>query len=713
MSVDTNRLQVQFNIEAIRRDFVFIRFERQAKLKNWIGAEQLDLLLGKDFNAFSTMFQYGKFAYVMFKKPIDVHELLLRMRSNELFADDAVIEVLPTDDENNNQDCIRGEWLAQILLNSVSSSRSRFPQYQFCNLTGSLLIVLKPTSKKYIDAANITIENGWLLVSKVKRYRSLIDIKSELKIISAQKRKKELTNALDKPNYTYKNDTGALIRHLKKDGTPDSKSTFVECGLTGKRVSLPFLEFKNLDAFQRSRAGIFHVVLNLIREKISKYITVELSQRVIDDKCILETSLIKDTEKVRDLLSDKIIHIVDKLNDKESKTTVENLKKLIKESKAFSSAKITDGKNDNSNSLNIRIVHEKSYYKQDEQKDDYASSDTKIIRQNITIESLNASENWKSVITTCIKELLIKQDINNCKFSLFNWSNLQLSGVWTFAVLEQENNRVVFMEVETNGSFKFFDYSDLNLLTWERFDKYRTALTIDRKDKKLSLEGVVVSSEGDINQIFRTEEITMPNLEEIHSILREKDSELPESISTGNALSKIVHQYLKTYTVTNQEKFEVLIDSLNQVGQQNISKLVFYDLIKNKLGSAIGSANTKDSIQLRDYMLEKFGVRFIVTKDKETTEELFNSSVDIKYFGESEREAYYFVGNSRASIQSSFKDSCHLRKITVLPDSKDKLVFSKLLPTMDVDFVRTGQSTVIPFPFKYIREYIKFTNNKQ
>ncbi|WP_041232914.1 hypothetical protein [Cylindrospermum stagnale] len=71
-----------------------------------------------------------------------------------------------------------------------------------------------------------------------------------------------------------------------------------------------------------------------------------------------------------------------------------------------------------------------------------------------------------------------------------------------------------------------------------------------------------------------------------------------------------------------------------------------------------------------------------------------------------EKDAYYFVGDRRDKVQFSFKDACHLRQIVAVNGSK--LIFRELLPTMDVDFVRTGQSTVIPFPFKYIREYKNF-----
>jgi len=96
-------------------------------------------------------------------------------------------------------------------------------------------------------------------------------------------------------------------------------------------------------------------------------------------------------------------------------------------------------------------------------------------------------------------------------------------------------------------------------------------------------------------------------------------------------------------------------------------------------------------------------VRFRFPKDNETLDFVFANALNINYFGETDTEAYYFVGDRTEQIQTSFKDACHIRKIIAIKGCK--LIFRDLLKTMDVDFVRTGQSTVIPFPFKYIREY--------
>ena len=46
-----------------------------------------------------------------------------------------------------------------------------------------------------------------------------------------------------------------------------------------------------------------------------------------------------------------------------------------------------------------------------------------------------------------------------------------------------------------------------------------------------------------------------------------------------------------------------------------------------------------------------------------------------------------------------------IREVQAEEDSK--LIFEELLPLMGVDFVKLGMLTVMPFPFKYLREYAR------
>ncbi len=126
---------------------------------------------------------------------------------------------------------------------------------------------------------------------------------------------------------------------------------------------------------------------------------------------------------------------------------------------------------------------------------------------------------------------------------------------------------------------------------------------------------------------------------------------------------------------------------------------------RKKLNIHLGM-NTKIAAHLRSSLYNKYGIRLSFPKKKISLDTLFDASLNIKYFRETDFEAYYFVGDRRENVQFSFKDACHLRKVVAVNGSK--LILKELLPTMNVDFVRTGQSTVVPFPFKYLREYMGF-----
>ncbi len=161
----TNRLQIQFNIEAIERDFVFIRIKRETKENKWVGASQLDSLFGKEFMAVATLFIDNKYAYAMFKKitnkkPVDIYTLISKARDSKLFDDDtAITKVIPVDNKERTDGYIRGAWLVQILFNYLASSTSRHKKCQFCNLTGSLLVVFQsPHKKGHLDIAKIKID---------------------------------------------------------------------------------------------------------------------------------------------------------------------------------------------------------------------------------------------------------------------------------------------------------------------------------------------------------------------------------------------------------------------------------------------------------------------------------------------------------------------------------------------------------------------------
>ena len=90
-------------------------------------------------------------------------------------------------------------------------------------------------------------------------------------------------------------------------------------------------------------------------------------------------------------------------------------------------------------------------------------------------------------------------------------------------------------------------------------------------------------------------------------------------------------------------------------------------------------------------------------RGKERRESLLASCLDIKMYEESDAE-YYFVGTIGEGMRWNIHRAANIRRIEGHKDAP--LMFDKLLGLMNVTFVHNGQLTVLPFPFKYLREYI-------
>ena len=96
-------------------------------------------------------------------------------------------------------------------------------------------------------------------------------------------------------------------------------------------------------------------------------------------------------------------------------------------------------------------------------------------------------------------------------------------------------------------------------------------------------------------------------------------------------------------------------------------------------------------------------------RGKEMREELLNAVIDIRYFMQ-DGAKYYFVGTIGYGMKYALHTAANIRRIEPYEDGP--LMFQQLLPLMNVTFVRNEQLTVIPFPFKYLREYIHYLQLK-
>ena len=92
-------------------------------------------------------------------------------------------------------------------------------------------------------------------------------------------------------------------------------------------------------------------------------------------------------------------------------------------------------------------------------------------------------------------------------------------------------------------------------------------------------------------------------------------------------------------------------------------------------------------------------------RDRISREELFPAITDIKCFANNNHSLFYFSGIIGAGMRRVIPTAANIRLVDTWKNSN--LFFDKLLKLMAVTFVKNGQLTVLPFPFKYLLEFAR------
>lgn len=590
--IKTNQLTIELNSCLINQKYDFFIIETSEK--HFIrGADILDAPLMCN-NVQSVFFDSGKKFYVMMLKNADNKLRLTDVLLNVEGGENITISII---DANS----ISQRTMVSLLLNALGSFENEMLRSN--NITGHFYCfnpkwIRRNTRNNEsrilkIPCIEFSITNDMRLTLFVRTFTSEL-LKNQ---ILFSRRKFE-----QYPKYILESNN-TLRRKLKDD----TATCFIMRQTKNDKTEIPFMEIQNLDRFDSSKMGIVANVISRFNKKYSGM--CELQFEAINDytTAICSKTLIKENSlAVQTALQDCKIKIIDYIGDDYSKTFCEEIQEKLKENYSI---KATIGKRVSKDSLNFCILHNATYY--DENNDPYKKVYADVAVQHITLEDFMGNAN--AAITTIIHEILIKQDIIERYFSLFDWNETSFKSDIAFGMRARINDveRYFFMTIKPDGTF-IFEEKKLDLFN---MDDYTDCINIflDNSD----VVGIVKYSNGDINIIRDTSWFTIPEIETIRS-----------ELSTGNT-------YLR---------------------------------------------------------------------GKEKRKELFSSIVDIKLF-EKDDCKYYFSGIIGEGMRSNINTAANIRKIEGYKNSKVR--FDDMLQLMSVTFVRNGQLTVLPFPFKYLREYIR------
>lgn len=705
----TNKFIAEYNYEAIDRDFdIFMVTKESSKLDR---TNVLDIPLA-EWKARAVQYSFGRNAFVLFTKgSVDIESF--RMQIQEQFPEVTVRRIDVLDEERHGCFFHNNRLLAQLLLNSLKMPDN--PQLAYQNLTGKLfytdsawILKDKQTKRPYmLYALEVHLSPGMYLTLKVKTFRQKTD---------------------DRKNNVREYIFDPKTKHLRKRLKEDAKleRIFTEGSFEKKRNTVDYLDYRSIRAFRKCKLGVMQRLLTDIKEKLGDYLTLtpEYKEEVKSFEIPKIQKQALDEKRLASLMKRPIILI----DDANTERSAEMIKIITEQLDRYYGLSANIG-SWNKQAYHIRLIHEEEYYTQNHLPDPHGNVPEGMIVQHIAEEQeLSEGSNKASpALNKILQELLIKEDVLNERVRIFDWKSLGFDRIWTFVMREKiareddEERRphinragkqeydyhfYTAVSIEQDGAMRFSRYRDNSDDLTDEHEKVIRAYDIFDKDQSRvenNVEGLVYSDIGNIHAIIRTPMTTMPAIDVIRSGLEESD---PKTLLDREQLLDALEEFAAEHP---EEKTRAYADMLR-------GKLSEHETDIDKAGfkKMMDYAHNRSAAKAWNRFLHgNYGILIMPEFKSVDLEEKYRleNLLDIKYYIETNHEGRpefrYYVGTKRKMLQTSLHNACIVRKVI---SSADRIEFEALLPLLAVDFVRNNQYTVLPFPFKFLREYALMEN---
>lgn len=590
ITVKTNKLKLSIDGSAFRARYVIYRIDTSDRYFP-DGFRMLDDAV-LNSNVISVAMNVGNSFYVMGKAALSRCELLDVVRNSRGGDKCRIADV--------NPESVPEFILARLLFNGLA--RCEFIEdFRCSNLIGRLFIFSSEgvgEGKDQIKAIELNVDQNMLVSLSVRTFTS-------------EKKKNYIEFKKGKSFGSYPQFVIGPFNTLRRKLSSDKGLSYIQRKMKNARKSeILFLNIKNDLEFAGSKMGLLQKSMNIFNSMYDGIAEISYDRmQVVATETLSKMDLKENRNRVVSVLQKYHPHLVDKVETEGSELLVKELKELVLEEYGV---ELSSSRRMRTGHLNLRLIHEKDKY--DEGFDEYRSTDDKYTIQNITYENFGGCV--KSAYKTVFHELVIKEDIREGRFTLYDWSSLNLDSAITFGCqfpFENGEGGFIFMNINPDGTFTFDQVEGNELFYPERYEKAIQLFSLVERCE--AVEGVIIDSTGRSGVFIDTGMFTIPEIDEIKARLQDGDTFL---------------------------------------------------------------------------------------RGKSAREELLSAVVDINVLSDGDVE-YFNTGVIGAGMQVKVPHASHIRRI-VDEDGKG-ISLSKVILLLDVAFVRNQQMTVLPFPFKYVREF--------
>lgn len=482
----------------------------------------------------------------------------------------------------------------------------------------------------------------------------------------------------------------------------NGQQLFKTGGVKTHRNLTPFLSLEELDQFERTKVGIMNDLITGLGEQFSEYF------KMIPTPCEVPLAYyqrpkLSSVSRVWQVLRENRIHFI----TNSEQTDVFKMTRFLQE-KAEKSSRLKELKISTATSLkpvdglNVQVVA-------DVDDSHYICGSGKRVIQHLTLTNFSQlilKDEKQDLLDDkafqmMLYQLVIKREVMTAQLQIPSEAEKSAASQFQYLMLDNLADRksepyirVTRLTVSVTGKLSFekgyFRESDV-----AGNELLKTAHQIWEASKRRHSHLVgAIQSETSIFIIYGTDLITMPDGAKLKAHLVASDR--------GNRLdrSDLITAAKATMTVYKAEQ-EELLQKLMMLDQATLT---------------VRQANAGLKFNWRKKFMKEFNNQFFEDTGIWLHLPVRQKRFDAYWIGtygmgliELQGQHYYFVGNHQL-IKGNQARAIPLKQIEALNSSNPKADIQEMFQTFEfllqVNFVRFNQYTVIPFPFKYIREYL-------
>lgn len=499
--------------------------------------------------------------------------------------------------------------------------------------------------------------------------------------------------------------------------------------------NITFIPDKRLD----DKLKIYIEFLDRINSKLGQYVTLTPVDKEFDtypiargkkEKTLREELL---EEKIRKTVLSKgiIIYAATKAQCEKAKTLrttlIQNLA-LPESIVSISQTDISDERKINPLTWNIQIVDNKESYvdenkKYDVLRDIYKATDTACL-QHIYTETISNNPST-AILNVILTELLLKDALLHRQMPDFMIPERKITVAVTRKLSVKLNGEDKLIDeyfaltIENDGSITetlhFTSLSDWDTdLKRAIVDKFDMMNSSDSYKTLKTPEGIIRFDDEEFCGIYRTTQRPLPDYRKLLAVFKQQDEQKTISIKEAidimdgycSSLVKDKTRITSMYEAIKEE----LISHVDSNG--NISIKTWFSVIRSqgKNQTPIIKMNGFDSYLNKAYP-DRFIAQTHVKKEQNNPYEI--DHLTGIHYADNDDEIEYYVGLRKVSSFGTGK-TYHCGFPIRIVENDGSFSFPEFAKMLDIIWVRRGseEPTVLPYPFKILREYIKSEDNK-